>query len=260
MERFDADSPPRQHMALPTDAHLLSDTSVVDSWVNSTRHWMVSGLLVTGLMIPISLFVVISDESTTSLLLGAIAAAIIGIGYAVWSINNERAILDIIAVQEGHPWHDSDAQTSTGVFVLDRDEEWVEIPAETRLHLSIEPLLGGLLLRDGDDEGEVIVRWSGEMNDASGEKLVSLINMAQALREAQDRDIDEDDPFEVARERETGDDDHDHDLLEREWMDTTPGQIEVPLGAIIRKVTGSSEAEDGTLRTIGETKETDGQD
>jgi hypothetical protein len=244
-------------MALPTDAHQLSETSVVDSWVNSTRHWMVSGLLVTALMIPIWLYSAISDDSTIGLLLSAIAA-ILAIGYAVWYINNERAILDIIAVQEGHPWHDSDAQTATAVFVLDRDKEWITLPVGVRIHLSREPLLGGLLLRDGDDEGEVIVRWGGEMKDASAEKLVNLINMAQALREAQERDIDEDDPFEAAREREISDDDG--DLLQREWLDTTPGQIEVPLGAIIRKVTGSTESEDGTLRTIGKSEETDGQD
>jgi len=245
-------------MDLPADAHRLSETSVVDEWVNRGRHWMIGGFIAVILWIPIWIDSMIRENIVAGLLF-SIIAAIIGIGYAVWATNSQRSQLGIIAVQEGHPWHDSDAQTGTAVFVSGSDDEWISIPTNTRLHLTRDPLLGGLQLRDGDADDNIIVRWSREMNDEKASKLASLINMAQALSEAQNRDIDEDDPIEEARERETsgdeGDGDDESDLLTRQWLDTTPGQIEVPLGALIRKVTGSKQSDGESLRTIGKPEE-----
>jgi hypothetical protein len=81
-------------------------------------------------------------------------------------------------------------------------------------------------LRDGDPEGEVLARWNGQANP----RIVAIINMAQALANAQDRDDDDVDEFEVARERETTGE----SLLDREWMDTDEGSIDYEPGAILR--------------------------
>ena len=72
----------------------------------------------------------------------------------------------------------------------------------------------------------------------------TIINMAQALANAQDRGEDDVDSFDAAREREeTGE-----GLLEREWMDTEEGAVDYEPGAILRAfkrtLDGSSNDED----------------
>ena len=57
-----------------------------------------------------------------------------------------------------------------------------------------------------------------------------MINLAQALANAQDLDVDEVDSFEAARDRE----DTAEGLLEREWMDTDEGAVDYEPGAILR--------------------------
>ena len=96
------------------------------------------------------------------------------------------------------------------------------------------------LLRDGDSEGKILARWGGEIEPS----IMTMINMAQALANAQDRDEDEGDSFEAAREREeTGE-----GILEREWMDTEEGAVDYEPGAILRAfkrtLDGSSTDED----------------
>ena len=58
--------------------------------------------------------------------------------------------------------------------------------------------------------------------------------MALALRDAQNRGPGTTDPFEKSREREY----EESQLLDREWGSVEPGQFDVQLGALARKITG----------------------
>jgi hypothetical protein len=62
------------------------------------------------------------------------------------------------------------------------------------------------------------------------------------LANAQDRDEDEIDSFEAAREREESGE----DLLEREWMETEDGSIDYEPGAILRAFKRSKDSGDKT--------------
>ena len=151
-----------------------------------------------------------------------------------------KAELDVIAVSSGHPWHDSEGTAETVVFVLDSDEKWVALEPNVRLVSTHDSLLDRSLLRDGDPEGDVLVRWSGDSNP----RIIAIINMAQALANAQDRGEDDVDSFDAARERE----EIGEGLLEREWMDTEEGAVDYEPGAILRAfkrtLDGSSNDED----------------
>ena len=76
--------------------------------------------------------------------------------------------------------------------------------------------------------------------------VIAIINMAQALANAQDRGEGDIDSFEAARERE----DTGEGILEREWMDTEEGAVAYEPGAILRAfkrtLDGSSTDEDQT--------------
>jgi hypothetical protein len=99
-------------------------------------------------------------------------------------------------------------------------------------------MLDRTLLRDGDSEGDVLVRWEGEADP----KVLAIINMAQALANAQDRDEGSVDAFEAARERE----ETAEGILEREWMDTEEGAVDYEPGAILRAFKRSKNIETPT--------------
>ena len=121
------------------------------------------------------------------------------------------------------------------MFVLGGNE-WVGLEPDVRIVSTRDPILDQSLLRDGDSEGEVLVRWEGEADS----RIVAIINMAQALANAQDRDEDDIDSFEAARERE----DSSEGLLDREWMDTEEGSIDYEPGAILRAFKRSKDSDD----------------
>ena len=69
---------------------------------------------------------------------------------------------------------------------------------------------------------------------------MAIINMAQALANAQDRGENEADSFEAARDRE----ETSEGILEREWMDTEEGSIDYEPGAILRAFKRSKDSDD----------------
>ena len=142
--------------------------------------------------------------------------------------------LDMIAISIGHPWHDSESIGNTTVYLFS-GTEWVGLESDVRVVRTKDSILEQTVLRNGDSEGDILVRWSGDIDL----QIVSIINMAQALANAQDRDEDEIDSFEAAREREESGE----DLLEREWMDTEDGSIDYEPGAILRKFKRSKDSE-----------------
>ena len=222
----------------PGDSRLLSDTEIGDTWVDAKQMWIRSGLLL--LLLFIVLLLIGGHISTNQKVLIWIV-----VGFVLGKLDGSRIVqlkaeLDVIAVSSGHPWHDSEGTAETVVFVLDSDEQWVALEPNVRLVSTHDSLLDRSLLRDGDPEGDVLVRWSGDSNP----RIIAIINMAQALANAQDRGEDDVDSFDAAREREeTGE-----GLLEREWMDTEEGAVDYEPGAILRAfkrtLDGSSNDED----------------
>ena len=224
----------------PGDSRLLSDTEIGDTWVDAKQMWIRSGslaLLVAIGLIGVQYFGMISRNQNL-LFMTIVALLFMKLNWD--RIAQMKAELDVIAVSPGHPWHDSDSTAETKVFVFSDDEQWVALEPNVRLVSTHDSLLDRSLLRDGDPEGDVLVRWSGDSNP----RIIAIINMAQALANAQDRGEDDVDSFDAAREREeTGE-----GLLEREWMDTEEGAVDYEPGAILRAfkrtLDGSSNDED----------------
>ena len=210
----------------PGDSRLLSDTEIGDTWVDSKQMWIRSGslaFLVAIGLIGVQYFGMISRNQNL-LFMTIVALLFMKLNWD--RIAQMKAELDVIAVSLGHPWHDSDSTAETKVLVFSDDEQWVALEPNVRLVSTHDSLLDRSLLRDGDPEGDVLVRWSGDSNP----RIIAIINMAQALANAQDRGEDDVDSFDAAREREeTGE-----GLLEREWMDTEEGAVDYEPGAILR--------------------------
>ncbi len=220
----------------PGESRLLSETEIGDSWVDAKPIWVRGGLLLLLLAIGLAILQYIGQISTSQILLILAVAALV-IMKVNWSrIVMMRGDLDVIAVSLGHPWHDSEGTAETVVFVLDADENWVSLEPNVRLVSTRDPLLDRSLLRNQDSEGEVLVRWNG----VADSRIVAIINMAQALANAQDRGEDDVDSFDAARERE----DTAEGLLEREWMDTEEGSVDYEPGAILRAFKRSIQGED----------------
>ena len=221
----------------PGDSRLLSETEIGDSWVETKQIWFRGAIqFVLGGVIGIVLFHYLGMD-IQAVLVAFIAPLGLGLfGHQYQIIEKRKSELDFIAISSGHPWHDSEGTAETVVFVLDSDENWVALEPNVRLVSTKDPLLERSLLRDNDPEGEVLVRWSGEADP----RIIAIINMAQALANAQDRGEDDVDSFEAARERE----ETAEGLLEREWMDTEEGAVNYEPGAILRAFKRSKDGDD----------------
>ena len=220
----------------PSGARLLSDTEIGDTWVDTNQIWIRSGFLV--LLITIGLVVLhYSGLITVQQILLLMAV----VGLITMKMNWNKIVqikeeLDVISISSGHPWHDSEGAGETTVYVLSEGSQWVALEPNARLVPTSDPLLDRSLLRDGDLDGDVLVRWDG----GADPKIIAIINMAQALANAQDRSEDEADSFEAARDRE----ETAEGLLEREWMDTDEGAVDYEPGAILRAFKRSKNEED----------------
>ena len=173
-------------------------------------------------------------QSNQAILLMSIVVFII-IRMNFQNITRAKEKLDLIAISVGHPWHDSESVGDTTVHLFN-ESKWVSLDSDVRVVYTKDPILEQTVLRNGDSEGEIIVRWSGDIDL----QIVSIINMAQALANAQDRDEDDIDSFEAARERE----DSSEGILEREWMDTEEGSIDYEPGAILRAFKRTKDSQD----------------
>ena len=224
----------------PSDSRLLSDTEVADSWIDSSRIWMQGGFYCSLIIIAFSVIATVGAIQWNQAILVIAVTTLLVLSQNFRKIVKSRNQLDVIAISTGHPWHDSESTGTTTVFVLGGNE-WVGLEPDVRIVSTRDPILDQSLLRDGDSEGDVLVRWEGEADS----RIVAIINMAQALANAQDRDEDEIDSFEAARERE----DSSEGLLDREWMDTEEGSIDYEPGAILRAFKRSKDSdEDSELK------------
>ena len=219
----------------PANSRLLSDTEVADSWIDAKRIWVQGGFYGFIVTIAFSTIATIGFLNWNLAILVISVTALLVLSQNFLKIVNARNQLDVIAISTGHPWHDSESTGGTTVFVLS-DEQWVGLGPDVRIVSTRDPMLDRTLLRDGDTEGEVLARWEGEADP----RIVAIINMAQALANAQDRGEDDVDSFEAARERE----DSSEGILEREWMDTEEGSIDYEPGAILRAFKRSKDSDD----------------
>ncbi len=208
----------------PRGARPMSDTETGDDWVDSTSIWKRCFLLIFLLGVICTLITTILGGITIWIVYAL--CIILLILNTISGVSKKRSLLSIIALGEGHPWHDFQGGGKTSVYLKDADESWTKLKPKVRVIVTEDPLLARWMVRKEDVEGDVIVRWNHKPSD----HFISLINMAQALADAQNRSVEEEDPIEEARIRE----DDDESLLEREWEDTEAGSIEYQPGALLR--------------------------
>ena len=212
----------------PKNSMLLSATEIGDTWVDTKREWMIGlfqAILGGVFLVVVSLFIGLGRD-TVQILVLIWAFTMLASRYQ--NIGKKKSELDFIAISSGHPWHHSEDVDDTAVFVLDQGEQWIALDGDVRIVTTNDPLLGHILLRDGDSEGKVLARC--EFIPYAFSDVIKIINMAQALASAQDRGEDYVDSFDAARDRE----ETAEGLLEREWMDTDEGAVDYEPGAILR--------------------------
>ena len=233
----------------PGDSRLLSETGIGDTWVDTNQIW-VSGAIqfvLFGVIGVVLLHYLGMDiQSVLVLFIAPLGLTVISFKYQI--IEKQKGELDVIAISTGHPWHDSEEVGDTTVYVLDQREEWIALEGDVRIVTTSDPLLDQILLRDGDTEGNVLARCN--FSPYCFTNVIAIINMAQALANAQDRGEDDVDSFDVARERE----ETAEGLLEREWMDTEEGAVDYEPGAILRAFKRSF---DGKSSDEGQSKDND---
>ena len=222
----------------PGNSRLLSETEIGDTWVDTKQIWFSSAILfVLGCVIGIVLHYFGMDmQSVLALFIAPMVLTLWGWTYQ--RIEKQKSELDFISISSGHPWHDSEEVGDTTVYVLDQKEQWVALEGNVRIVTTSDPLLEQILLRDGDSEGDVLARCN--FFPYCFTNVVAIINMAQALANAQDRGEGDVDSFEAGRERE----DTAEGLLEREWMDTEEGAVNYEPGAILRAFKRSKDGDD----------------
>ena len=148
-------------------------------------------------------------------------------------LNRTIEQIDIVAVGEGHPWHPSEETGSTAVYLLNAKQEWFEIPAKARIYPQQDQILPQIILRRDEGDAGWLTRIDGNL-DEKMKKLLRLVNIALALRDAQERAEGVEDPIEAARAREEGESILDH----RTWEDTVSGTLTPEPGALLRRLRG----------------------
>ena len=160
------------------------------------------------------------------------------VGYLLWkelSRNiRKMALLQLVAIGSGHPWHPSESMENNSVLVSD-GKSWHLIPPKVRI--SPQPGAGNesTLLKKNDMDGKTMLRWEYPPDQIT-RGVLSLINQALSFRDAQERDLDSEDPIEMARKRE----ELEFYPVERVWEETTQGSLAPQPGALLRKMRSKS--------------------
>tara|TARA_B100002051_G_scaffold257054_1_gene274087 strand:+ start:84 stop:575 length:492 start_codon:yes stop_codon:yes gene_type:complete len=136
------------------------------------------------------------------------------------------AALSIVATDIGHAWHPSDEEGDPYTYILDVKGEWVRLPPKSRIRIVSDPILKGWTVRDDDDE-KLHARL-GPISEPIIELVEDVTNQALILTRTLTED--EDPTLREARQREK----NAEGILERAWMDTTPGQVEIQFGQMGR--------------------------
>jgi hypothetical protein len=142
----------------------------------------------------------------------------------------KMTLLNLVAIGTGHPWHPSEVMENNSVFVSD-GESWHLVPPKVRISPQSGSGNESTLLKRNDMDGKIMLRWQ-HPPDSITLGVVSLINQALSFRDAQERDLDSEDPIERARERE----ELEFYPVERVWQETTQGSLAPEPGALLRKM------------------------
>jgi hypothetical protein len=142
----------------------------------------------------------------------------------------KMTLLNLVAIGTGHPWHPSEFMENNSVSISD-GESWHLIPPTVRISAQSGSGNESTLLKRNDMDGKIILRWQ-HPPDSITLGVISLINQALSFRDAQERDLDSEDPIERARERE----ELEFYPVERVWQETTQGSLAPEPGALLRKM------------------------
>ena len=171
------------------------------------------------LILPNNLFV------GTLVIITSFIPTVIGVNRFL-EIRISRKILEHIGVDEGHPWHPADEGESTKTRVKDVLGRWVEIPLTASVTFDLNHVTNESSLIDEEDEK--IMQLGTHLSEKEGKKMELFINQALILSRTQE--FEHDPTLKDARLREL----EAESLLEREWLDTSPGQVEIEFGQMSR--------------------------
>ena len=145
-----------------------------------------------------------------------------------WIENRKTAAaFSIVATDIGHPWHPSDEEGDSFTYILDVKGEWIRLPHKSRIQIISDPILKGWTVRD-DDADEKLHARLGPISEPIVDLVEDVANQALILTRTLTED--EDPTLLEARQREK----NAEGILERTWMDTTPGQVEIQFGQMGR--------------------------
>ena len=141
-------------------------------------------------------------------------------------IRINRKILEHIGVDQGHPWHPADEGESAKTRVKDVLGRWVELPLTANITFHLDHLTNESSIKDEEDEE--ILQLGTYLTEKEGRKMEFFINQALILSRTQE--FEQDPTLKDARLREM----EAEGLLDREWLDTSPGQVEIEFGQMSR--------------------------
>ena len=137
-----------------------------------------------------------------------------------------KKILQMIGVDDGHPWHPANEGESTKTRVKNVIGEWISLPHSANIAMYQNPITGGWTVRNEDEE--ILLNLGSAINNSDAIKMEIYINQSLILSRAQE--FEQDPTLKDARIREKSGE----GLLEREWLDTSPGQVEIEFGQMGR--------------------------
>ena len=149
-------------------------------------------------------------------------------------IRSIRKVLQIIGVDDGHPWHPAEEGESTKTNVMNVLGEWIPLPHSVNIAIHQNLITDGWTIRDDDDE--ILLHLGTDIRHKDALNMEIYINQALILTRAQE--FEQDPTLRDARLRENSAE----SLLEREWLDTSPGQVEIEFGQMwrAREILGKS--------------------
>ena len=131
-----------------------------------------------------------------------------------------------LAVNDAHPWLDAEGSGDASVLLC-TTSGWKDV-GEYNLQVVPRQLSRELVITQDDDGRTEFGMWLfSKSSEVEINLHLSLLRESVALRNMYNGSGDD---FENARKNEGGD----SGLLEREWLDTTPGQSELEFGALLR--------------------------
>ena len=148
-----------------------------------------------------------------------------------WKVNTTAKL---IALEDGHPWHDNDEATGNVRVAVWFDDpvNCLVLEPDARMWLRTPTMDAETPVYEGDSDGPILGRWpEGRIGGERMESVLNLANRAQMLAEAQARPVGGEDPFESARLREDGT----SEIEGRVWEEPTPGEL-MPQKGVLRRL------------------------